>query len=743
MKTMYINVPFMKRLAKLCFMLAIYCLTPVFLVHQVAAQVKSTASDNQLSLRVSDNTLYFNVPKGGSEVNAMLVNTQGKSTVLTSKIFSEGDQQLSLTDGARQSSGVYILHVIVGNKKASLKIINADGTFLPSATQMQSLTIYENRTGKTGVNKKSIKEARLDNTENAFPVYIQTNTNYLWQTDGFSGTNLGIGMAAGTSPSAAWGSNGESNVFLQANTGELWQWTAASGGANLGLGMAPGTSPTAVLTPNGINVFLQANTGELWQWTAASGGTNLGIGMAPGTSPVAVTDAQGTVHVYCQANTGNLWQWTPSGGSDLQIGMADNTSPSAVSNTSGVYAYVQANTGNLWQWTPSGGSDLQIGMAANTSPSAVSNSTGGVVVYVQANTGNMWQWTPSGGSDLQLGMAGNTSPAAIATPTGINVFAHVNTGNLWQWNSSSGGQDLQLGMADNTSPCVTNGDAYGAMFILYPTEYDAVQAAVGKVWNNSIDEHLEYGGVVYKVQGTDLYGYVSIKGNTHDITTNGYYPSVSEVTGYWHTHPNRESAGASPADLLNLLDEIKKGKACYVIVYSQDQRNTPKITRFAQGTGQTKSDRKYPEEFLNAATAVARTFVLDSRSNQTFAIELDDFSKSSVIKGTAGPVKFGYNINNNSFSTGVGPVSVSTNGNVTFTIGGQFGPLAVSGAGTVNVPALLQGRWAEILSLSAYRGYGFGFELLGIGFGGSAGEVGTINFKEEGPGNNWGDIIRP
>ena len=152
---MDINVSFKKRVLVLCFMSAVYCLVPVFLSHQVAAQVKSTASDNHLSLKVSDNTLYFKVPKGGSEVNAMLINTLGQSTVLASKNFSEGEQQLNLSNGAQQNSGVYSLHVIIGNSKASLKIINADGTFLPSATQMQSLTITENRAGKT-VGKKKI-----------------------------------------------------------------------------------------------------------------------------------------------------------------------------------------------------------------------------------------------------------------------------------------------------------------------------------------------------------------------------------------------------------------------------------------------------------------------------------------------------------------------------------------------------------------------------------------------------------
>ncbi len=286
----------------------------------------------------------------------------------------------------------------------------------------------------------------------------------------------------------------------------------------------------------------------------------------------------------------------------------------------------------------------------------------------------------------------------------------------------------------------------GATFVLYPSEYDAVQAAVGNVWENSINEGLEYGGVIYKINGANLWGFVSIKGSKHEIETNGFYPSVSEVTAYWHTHPNRASTGPSPADLLNALDEIKM-KRLYTIVFDQNKRSTPKITSFgptadASGrkAGMITSGSQSPQNYTNAAAAGALVCVLDSRTNQTYSIQLNDMQKSAYIKGTALIVGVKYVHNGNTITFNVGPLGISTKGTVSVSVGGTLLFVNASGSGGINIPSLLKGNWKEVLSLTGSRGVGAGAEVGGIGLAGSAGEQVTITFKEEGPGNSWGDI---
>jgi len=72
-------------------------------------------------------------------------------------------------------------------------------------------------------------------------------------------------------------------VAFQANTGDLWTYSSASGAANLKQGMKAGTSPAIAAVTGGYEEAFQANTGDL----IAVGPKNYatGLGMMTGTSP--------------------------------------------------------------------------------------------------------------------------------------------------------------------------------------------------------------------------------------------------------------------------------------------------------------------------------------------------------------------------------------------------------------------------------------------------------------------------
>ena len=68
----------------------------------------------------------------------------------------------------------------------------------------------------------------------------------------------------------AWSKTME--IGFQASSGDLWTWTIDNPGSNLGMGMMAGTSPSVAASAAGANheIAFQANTGYLW--TTGAGG---------------------------------------------------------------------------------------------------------------------------------------------------------------------------------------------------------------------------------------------------------------------------------------------------------------------------------------------------------------------------------------------------------------------------------------------------------------------------------------
>jgi CHAP domain len=81
------------------------------------------------------------------------------------------------------------------------------------------------------------------------------------------------------------GSSNGYEVAFQANTGNLYTFSSASGPGNLSQGMKAGTSPSiTALAGGGYEEAFQANTGNLIVY-GSGGNINTGQGMMPGTSP--------------------------------------------------------------------------------------------------------------------------------------------------------------------------------------------------------------------------------------------------------------------------------------------------------------------------------------------------------------------------------------------------------------------------------------------------------------------------
>jgi hypothetical protein len=249
--------------------------------------------------------------------------------------------------------------------------------------------------------------------------------------------DMGLGMAAATTPAAVARHATHMDVFFQANTRRLWHSHNTGSGwvsEDTGLGMAPGTSPAAVSwEPSRVDAFFQANTTRLWHiFNTGSGwvSEDTGLGMAPGTSPAAVSWGPNRLDVFFNAAGSNrLWHIHNSGSGwhGGQIGtlrMAGSTSPAAVSWAPHRLDVFFAGAGNnsLWHAFGDAGAmqaeDLGLGMRTGTSPVAVSWGPNRLDVLFQANTTHHWHVYSTGagwqGTDLGFGMAAGVSPAAVA-----------------------------------------------------------------------------------------------------------------------------------------------------------------------------------------------------------------------------------------------------------------------------------------------------------------------------------------
>ena len=225
--------------------------------------------------------------------------------------------------------------------------------------------------------------------------------------------------AACVSVPAAQALSQVTEIAFQANTGNLWTYTVGDPGSNIGMGMMAGTSPSvAPLSGIGSNheIAFQANTSNLWT-TGAFGQGPTPYGLAAGTSP-----SIGGSELAFQADGGYLWiiGSNATGGGDTGLGMMAGTSPSM----DGSHIAFQANTGAL------GGDEGIRGivpvtdgnfMAAGTSPSVNANDVVAVQespLYCSNCGGNLVVGQVDFADDFvdtatytQLGMMAGTSPS--------------------------------------------------------------------------------------------------------------------------------------------------------------------------------------------------------------------------------------------------------------------------------------------------------------------------------------------
>jgi hypothetical protein len=291
---------------------------------------------------------------------------------------------------------------------------------------------------------------------------FQANTTQLFSySTGTGPANLGLGMAAGTSPSVATLVNGESAMAFQANTSTLWSRLGSGAYGNTGLGMAAGTSPSVAPLLGGNEeeyvMAFQANTGTLWKRLSSGTYANTELGMAAGTSPSVATLTNGEYVIAFQTNTGALWTRSSSGatvnwGSVIKAG----TSPSIAGLANGGYEIAYQDTaGNLNSNGTSGHVNWEQGMAAGTSPSITGVPGNGYQMAFQANTGSLISIGSLGGMNWGQGMAAGTSPSITALPAGGYEMAfQANTGELIGI-GTAGSTSTGQGMAGGTSPSIS------------------------------------------------------------------------------------------------------------------------------------------------------------------------------------------------------------------------------------------------------------------------------------------------
>jgi hypothetical protein len=281
----------------------------------------------------------------------------------------------------------------------------------PSLPNLRAATVHVDITAKNGVLTMKLNGVQVLSQSVTLPpqALIGFTAGNGSVTDNHIVTNTVITSGAVTPPPPPPTSNGLYRTAIEANTAGLW--LAATGGTNLGLGLMPGTSPSiTALTGGGYQIAFQSNTGSLWS-TGTAGTRNWGLGVKAGTSPSITALAGGGYQIAFQANTGVLWTAGTAGISNLQLGMKAGTNP-AITNVPGGYQIAfQANTSALWSTGTAGTRNWGLGMNGTTSPSITGLAGGGYQIAFQANTGSLWTAGTAGIVNWNLGMYAGTNPA--------------------------------------------------------------------------------------------------------------------------------------------------------------------------------------------------------------------------------------------------------------------------------------------------------------------------------------------
>jgi hypothetical protein len=188
--------------------------------------------------------------------------------------------------------------------------------------------------------------------------------------------HTGMGMAPGTSPSAAWLEHGGYVIAIHASgTDALWTYSPTLGIVQYQLGLAPGSSPSVAGLTDGsfVVAFHAAGSERLWTVSPTKGIAQYELGIAPGTSPSVIGEENGGFRVAFQGSvTHKLWTYSSTtGAQNIGATLQPGSSPSVFMRGSGLYeiAY-QFENNELWRYSSSAGNtSVHFGMMAGTSPS--------------------------------------------------------------------------------------------------------------------------------------------------------------------------------------------------------------------------------------------------------------------------------------------------------------------------------------------------------------------------------------
>jgi len=178
-------------------------------------------------------------------------------------------------------------------------------------------------------------------------------TDTLWSSANQSLYDYGHAVAPGTHPSVAalpCGMSGLWQMAWQGTDGYLYV-SSATGPVNLGVQVAAGTSPSLTeLTGGGYEIAYHAPGGTLgWAGTAVTVVTGGSTAMAPGTDPSIAPLPDGNFRAVWQGANTDLFTTGPNGPIDLGVAMQTGTSPSLTKLDNGDSAVaVQSANGHLW-----------------------------------------------------------------------------------------------------------------------------------------------------------------------------------------------------------------------------------------------------------------------------------------------------------------------------------------------------------------------------------------------------------
>jgi hypothetical protein len=262
---------------------------------------------------------------------------------------------------------------------------------------------------------------------------VEGTPDTLWSSGSAFSGSLGVSVAPDTSPAVAPALNGGCAQYAwQAPNGELSK-TSPTGPIDLGVAMAAGTSPSMVGDPaGGYHVAVQGSNGDLWVASNIGGyGAptfmfDIAVPMAAGTSPAAALSSQFAQFAW-QGSNGHLWKTGPQGPIDFGVSMMAGTSPSmALLSDGSTEIAFQGGNGDFWTETITAGGQMVSQdwptplMDAATSPSVAAIPSGGFDAAYITQSGDVEVMTNGIPDDVsqRVGVValGTNGPAIAADP---------------------------------------------------------------------------------------------------------------------------------------------------------------------------------------------------------------------------------------------------------------------------------------------------------------------------------------